>query len=90
MVKSDKQTTVLAQILMANSTFSAEQLFATIGVSRNGHFNARELAVAYGENSLSMDEAEGIVRSLDSDGDGYVSMHDLCTQVGPWSNTCDT
>jgi len=89
MVKSDKQITVLTQILMANSNFSAERLFEVVRGKRNGHFNACELAVAYGESSLSICEAESIVRSLDSDCDGYVSVHDLCTSVGPWSNNSE-
>ena len=54
-----------------------------INGAKNGHFNACELAVAYGEFNLSICEAECIIKSLDSDHDGFVNLHDLCIAVGP-------
>jgi hypothetical protein len=67
-----------------------ERFFSVVNGARNGHFNSCELAAAYGEFSLSICEAECIVRSLDSDRDGYVNAHDLCIAVGPWRNTSES
>ncbi|KAL7064567.1 hypothetical protein AAHC03_05516 [Spirometra sp. Aus1] len=68
---------VSVESLLEELSTNAQLIFESLDKEGRGYLEAWQLAEACGQD-LSSEDADGILRQLDSDGDGIVSFEDFC------------
>ncbi|BHF65846.1 hypothetical protein SprV_0200885900 [Sparganum proliferum] len=68
---------VSVESLLEELSTNAQLIFESLDKEGRGYLEAWQLAEACGQE-LSSEDADGILRQLDSDGDGIVSFEDFC------------